>query len=30
MLINFGNNEIGYLIELSVGHKDKPNEKEIE
>ena len=30
MLINFGSQEIGHLIELSVGHKDKPNEKEIQ
>jgi hypothetical protein len=29
MLIKFDQKDIGYLVALSVGHKDKPNESEI-
>jgi hypothetical protein len=30
MLIKFDQKDIGYLIALSVGHKDRPNDSEIQ
>jgi hypothetical protein len=30
MLIKFDQKDIGYLVALSVGHKDKPNDSEIQ